>query len=138
MYAGIPWISPCPLDHEPSRGSTSCVRPWRGSPNSDVWYADHQPNTPPMNDKQNPRTIHARFRVPRTWGELAIYVGFALIIPVTLFALAHPALVVGIVTGATAGLLARPLHRRLTRQPEHRSGDSERSSDAVAHTVTQD
>ena len=89
-----------------------------GALESDVWYADHQPITPPMYDKLSPhastRPVHAHHREP-TWRALALSVGFAALIPLTLFALAHP-MVVAAVAGTSIGLLARPLHHRLTHQ----------------------
>lgn len=84
---------------------------------------DHSPT------HRSPRTTHARFRLPRTWPELALYVGVVALIPLTLFALAHPM----VVAAAIAGLCARPLATRLARrlrQSEH----VERPSSTVGTT----
>lgn len=95
-----------------------------------------------MNDRQNPhaptRHVHARCEVPRTWGGLALYVGFAALVPLTLFALAHPRVVAAGVTGVTVGLLARPVLRSLARRPDHHAEGVERPSNAVSHTPTKD
>jgi len=91
-----------------------------------------------MNDPRLPhrstRTVHARYGEPRTWGGLALYVGFAALVPLTLFALARPAVVAAAIAGLSAGLLARPLRHRLAR----RSRAVERSTNAVGRAATND
>lgn len=94
-----------------------------------------------MNELRNPhtptRTTHARYRAPRTWGGLALYAGFAALIPLTLFALAHPTVVAAAVAGLSAGLLARPLRHRLTRRRDQ-SRNADRPSSAVGHAATKE
>ncbi|PSP56096.1 hypothetical protein BRC82_02880 [Halobacteriales archaeon QS_1_67_19] len=97
--------------------------------------------TPLMNRKHTPHastpTTFGDGRAPRTPGGLAAYAGFAALILLTLFALAHPAVVAAAAFGLVAGLLMRPLRRRLARRrgrrrPQH--GD--RPTNAYAPTAT--
>jgi len=80
------------------------------------------------------RTVRARYREPRTWGGLALYLGFAALVPLTLFALAHPTVVAAAVAGLSAGLLARPLRDKLSRD----SGRTSPSSNAVGPAAARD
>lgn len=66
------------------------------------------------------RHDRTRHKPPCTWSGLAVYAAAALAVPLTLFALAHPAVVAAALLGAAAGLLARPLYRTSARRLDRR------------------
>ncbi|WP_134671688.1 hypothetical protein [Halorussus marinus] len=91
-----------------------------------------------MNEQRDPhrstRTARPEYRAPRTWTGLALYVGFGALVPLALFALAHPTAVAAAIAGLSVGLLARPLGHRLTR----RSGRVERPTNAVGRAASEE
>lgn len=98
-----------------------------------------QLTTPRMRPKQKPnwsvRHIHARFKIPRTRSEIALYVAFMLAIPVGLFAVAHPL----VVAAFLLGLFGRTVHRRLAHKlGQRRSKNTGRSSSSVNPTTIND
>lgn len=94
-----------------------------------------------MNPKHAPhastRTTFGGGRAPRTLGGIALYVGFAALVPLTLFALANPAVVAAGAFGLAAGLLVAPLRRRLARRRRRATG-AERSSEAFGPAATRE
>lgn len=76
---------------------------------------------------------------PSTGDGLAVPAGFAALFPLTLLALAHPAVAAATATGVGVGLLARPLFRRLTRRPAGpRTSRIDRPADGVGHAATRE
>lgn len=66
-----------------------------------------------------------------------MYAAAALVVPLTLFALAHPAVVAAALLGAGAGLLARPLYRTSARRLDRRRANgAERLPETVGHATT--
>ncbi|MFC4548815.1 MULTISPECIES: hypothetical protein [Halorussus] len=101
-----------------------------------------------MNDRHHPhastRPAHLEDDVPRTWRSFALSVGLVALFPLTLFALAHLAVVAAALVGACAGLLAQPLYRGLQRRLDRYDSDRSdpdgagRPTDALGPAATKD
>lgn len=106
------------------------------TPTADRFTPPMNPNpllhesTPPHRDPNRP---------PETWAGIALYVGFAAFVPLTLFALAHPAVVAAGLLGTGVGALAGPSLRGLARRPNRRRTDNgDRPPNAVGRPPAND
>lgn len=76
---------------------------------------------------------------PRTWGGIALYAASVALVPLTLFALAHPAVVAAGLLGTGVGALVGPSLRRLARRPNRPpANNGDRPHSAVGRTATND
>ncbi|WP_435180172.1 hypothetical protein [Halorussus sp. AFM4] len=94
-------------------------------------YDSSRPQSPTRPARSEP--------APQPADGLAVLAGFAAVFPLTLLAIAHPAVAAATATGVAIGLLARPLFRRLTRRTAGpRSARHERPGDGVDLAATRE